>query len=169
MTKVTSFNPVLGHSPKVLILGSMPGRASLDANEYYAYSRNSFWRIMGEIVGFPPSSPYQARLDALKNSGIALWDVLHSCIRPGSADIAIESGTRVPNQFEMLFQCHPGIALVCFNGREAEVSYHKYVLPTLNLSDINYVRLPSTSPAYAALSFEKKLEAWTSAIGSQLA
>ncbi|MES9834211.1 MAG: DNA-deoxyinosine glycosylase [Candidatus Thiodiazotropha sp. DIVDIV] len=168
MTKVTSFNPIIGHSPKVLILGSMPGRASLDANEYYAYPRNSFWRIMGEIIRFPPSLPYPAKLEALKSSGVALWDVLHSCIRPGSSDSAIQPNTRVPNTFNKLFHNNPSITIVCFNGREAETSYKKFVLPKLENDDVQYLCLPSTSPAYAALSFEKKLVAWKLAISSHL-
>jgi double-stranded uracil-DNA glycosylase len=168
MTKVSSFNPVADHNAKVLILGSMPGKVSLEAREYYAHPRNSFWRITGEIAGFSPTSPYPDRLKALKQSGIALWDVLHSCVRPGSADSAIETGTRVPNDFDSFFQNHPEITLVCFNGVEAEKSFNKYVLPKLNHDGKKYVRLPSTSPAYAVLSFEQKLEAWQLAISSQL-
>jgi hypoxanthine-DNA glycosylase len=158
------FKPGGWESAKVLLLGSMPGVVSLDANEYYANPLNSFWRIMGNIIGFDPSAPYNARLEALKRSGIALWDVLHSCVRPGSADGAIESGTRAPNNFKTFFQSHPGIKLVCFNGAEAEKSYKRYVWPELSKCEICYVRLPSSSSAFAALSFEKKLEAWWKAI-----
>ena len=164
VAKVYSFCPVVGKSAKVLLLGSMPGVVSLDANEYYANPRNSFWRIMGNIIGFDPSAPYNARLESLKRSGIALWDVLHSCARPGSADGAIELGTRVSNNFETFFRSHTGIKLVCFNGAEAEKSYKRYVWPELSKCEICYVRLPSSSSAFAALSFERKLEAWRKAI-----
>jgi double-stranded uracil-DNA glycosylase len=169
MTQVTSFNPVADHSATLLILGSMPGRVSLDAQEYYAHSRNSFWRIMAEIIGFPLSSPYPVRLETLKQSGVALWDVLHSCVRPGSADSAIESGTRVANDFKTFFSSHPMITLVCFNGGEAEKSYNRFVLPKLNPHRMKAVRLPSTSPAYAALTYKKKLDAWRSTIALHLA
>jgi double-stranded uracil-DNA glycosylase len=166
--KITSFAPVIGSRVKVIILGSMPGRASLEANEYYAHARNAFWPIIGAIAGFSPTAPYLHRLDALKQSGIALWDVLHSCKRPGSADSDIISGTRVANDFGRLFSDHPEIELVCFNGSEAERSFNRFVLSSLNLREIDYLRLPSTSPAYAALSHEKKLEIWRAAIESRL-
>lgn len=168
MTQVNSFSPVSDQSAQVLILGSMPGVVSLNAQEYYAHPRNCFWRIMCEIIGCASSAPYPVRLEALKRAGVALWDVLHACVRPGSADSAIKSGTRVTNDFEAFFNTHPKITLVCFNGTEAEKSYNKYVLPRLNLSNIKYLRLPSTSPAYAALTYEKKRDAWRSAINTYL-
>ena len=167
MTKVSSFPPVVGRSPSALVLGSMPGKRSLEAGQYYAHPRNSFWRIVGEIAGFDPAAPYQVRLDALTASGIALWDVLDSCVRPGSADSAIEAGTRVANDFAAFFGEHPGIGLVCFNGAEAEKSFRRYVLPGLDTTRIHCVRLPSTSPAYAVLSFEQKLAAWRTALGDR--
>jgi double-stranded uracil-DNA glycosylase len=152
-------------SARALILGSMPGVRSLEANQYYAHSRNTFWRIMADIFSFDAASSYEIRLEALKTSGIALWDVLRACVRPGSLDSAIESGSRVPNDFQAFFEQHRGIKLVCFNGAEAEKSYHKYVLPRLNINGIKYVRLPSTSPAHAALSFEKKSAVWRDTLG----
>lgn len=169
MTRVSSFDPVVGGSPGVLVLGSMPGRVSLEASKYYAYPRNSFWPIMGSIVGFDPSAPYEERLEALVTAGIALWDVLHSCVRPGSADSAIQAGTRTANDFRTFFRRYPDIRLVCFNGAEAEKSYRIHVLPGLSGREIDQVRLPSTSPAYAALSLELKLAAWRRAIAAHLA
>lgn len=167
MTKVSSFAPVVGESPDVLVLGSMPGVRSLDAGQYYAHPRNSFWRIIGAITGFDPSADYQERLDALKRGGIALWDVLQSCVRPGSADSAIEEGTRVANDFQDFFREHSSIALVCFNGGEAERSFRRQVLGDLGDRPMRLVRLPSTSPAYAVLSFEQKLDAWRAVIGDR--
>ena len=166
MNTVVSFKPVTDSSARVLILGSMPGVLSLKANQYYAHPRNTFWRIMAGIFGFDAASPYEIRLEALKTSGIALWDVLHACIRPGSLDSAIEKGSRVPNDLKSFFTQHPGIQLVCFNGAEAEKSYNRYVLPELNVNGLKYVRLPSTSPAHASLSFEQKLALWQSALGT---
>jgi hypoxanthine-DNA glycosylase len=78
MPHVKSFAPIEKADAKILILGSMPGEASLKAGEYYAHPRNLFWRIMGELLGFDPSLPYKERIQALKSARIALWDVLRS-------------------------------------------------------------------------------------------
>jgi hypoxanthine-DNA glycosylase len=143
----------------------MPGVRSLTANQYYAHPRNAFWRVMAEIFDFDVALPYERRLESLKTSGIALWDVLYACIRSGSLDSSIRKGSRVPNDFQSFFSQHPDIKLVCFNGAEAEKSYNNYVLPALAINGLKYVRLPSTSPAHAALSFEKKVALWREAFG----
>lgn len=119
---------------------------------------------MSALIGFDHSISYEERLNALMQSGIALWDVLHSCVRPGSLDSAIKAGTRIANDFNALLQVQPHIELVCFNGAEAEKSFNRYVLPTLSRSAICCVRLPSTSPAHAGLSFEQKLLEWRAVI-----
>ena len=160
---VTSFTALSLPSAKVLILGSMPGVASLNAQQYYAHPRNSFWPIMARIVGFDVSAAYGARVAALTCSGVALWDVLQSCVRPGSLDSSIQAGTRVANDFAAFSQAHPGIRLVCFNGAEAQQSYNRHVRPGLNLQEVHYVRLPSTSPAHA-MAFADKLAAWQEAL-----
>jgi len=167
MGSIFSFDPVVDRSAHALILGSMPGVVSLRAHQYYAHPRNAFWPIMAEILGFTASTPYDARLEVLKTSGIALWDVLQACVRTGSLDSAIEKGSRVPNDFVSFFKRHPGITLICFNGGEAEKSYTRYVLPHLNISGVRCLRLPSTSPAHASLSFQQKLTAWKTALGAR--
>ena len=163
MPTIKSFNPIADTSARVLILGSMPGAQSLKAGQYYAHPRNVFWRIMADAYGFSAELPYEQRVAALKNSGVAVWDVLHACIRVGSLDSAIETGSRIPNDFAAFFQQHPDIGLVCFNGAEAEKSFNAYVHCQINVSCINYVRLPSTSPAHA-VSYEKKYAAWCAVI-----
>lgn len=88
-TRIRGFPPRIGTNPRVLILGSMPGIASLTANRYYAHPRNRFWTILGEWLGFDPSLDYASRVQALHRAGIAVWDVLAECEREGSLDAAI--------------------------------------------------------------------------------
>lgn len=163
MSLVTSFKPLSRPSATVLVLGSMPGAASLRAQQYYAHPRNHFWPIMARIARFDASAPYDARVEALTRYGIAVWDVLQSCVRSGSLDSSIQAGPRVSNDFAAFFAEHPGIRLVCFNGTEAQTSYNRQVLPQLNTQAVRYVRLPSTSPAHA-VGFEHKLAAWRAAL-----
>jgi len=138
----------------------MPGEESLRAVEYYAHPRNTFWRIMGELVGASHELPYDARIQLLQSSQIALWDVLASCSRGSSLDADIVAKTITPNDFSSFIKHHPHITHVFFNGAMAEKSYLKYVLPNLGETSLHYLRLPSTSPAHAAIRYEQKLEAW---------
>ena len=159
MSLVTSFSPIADESARVRVLGSMPGVLSLKANQYYAHPRNAFWRIMASIYGFSAEWPYEIRVEKLKASGVALWDVLHACVRVGSLDSSIEEWSRVPNDFQSFFQRHPHIRSVGFNGAEAEKSFGIYALPHLSVSGITFARLPSSSPAHA-VSLEQKVAAW---------
>jgi TDG/mug DNA glycosylase family protein len=165
MSAVTSFGPIADKSARVLVLGSMPGVLSLKTNQYYAHPRNAFWRIMASIYGFSAELPYESRVEALKASGVALWDVLHACVRVGSLDSAIEQGSRVPNNFQSFFQQHPFLKFVGFNGAEAEESFNTYVMPHLNVSGIAFARLPSSSPTHA-VSLGQKVAAWRVALGA---
>ena len=157
---VQSFPPVADRQARILILGSMPGRASLAAGEYYAHPRNLFWKIMAAMLGLEPQLRYGDRLRALRASHIALWDVMHSCERVGSLDASINASTIEPNDFAAFFGRHRKIAQVFFNGSTAEATYLRHVLPSVEPLGLRYTRLPSTSPAHAALSFDKKLAAW---------
>ena len=160
MPHVKSFAPIENADAKILILGSMPGEASLRAGQYYAHPRNLFWHIMGELLGTDPASPYSQRTQALKSARIALWDVLRSCRRKGSLDSNIDGGSLVPNDFGTFFRRHPEITHVFFNGSKAEECYRKHVRSSIKVEPIEYLRLPSTSPANASVSHERKLEAW---------
>ncbi len=163
MNRVRSFAPLAHRSARVLVLGSMPGVRSLEAAQYYAHPQNAFWRVMGTVLGFDAEAPYEERVEALKASGVALWDVLHSCVRPGSLDSAIEHGSRVPNDFAAFFRRHPALERICFNGAEAERSFRVHVPPGLEVEGLSYVRLPSTSPAHT-MSYASKLSAWRAAL-----
>lgn len=159
---VRSFPPIARPDARCLILGSMPGVASLNAGQYYAHPQNRFWPIMGCLLGFDVAQmSYHQRVTRLQQAGIAVWDVLQSCERAGSLDADIRRETQVVNAFPTFFAGHPLITRVYFNGGHAEQVFNQWVLPTL--SDAAYlrrVRLPSTSPAHASLSLEDKLAAW---------
>src|SRR4030066_2065545 len=145
MARLRCFAPVEDASAKMLILGSMPGKASLEAGQYYAHPHNAFWKIMGDLVGARPDLPYDQRLRILKASGIALWDVLESCVRTSSLDSHIREDAA--NDFVSFFQQHPQITQVFFNGAKAEQCFKKHVQSSLAATSLNYCRLPSTSPA----------------------
>jgi len=151
------FAPVSTPEARILILGSMPGQRSLADTQYYAHPRNAFWFIMGELVGAGPDVPYQQRLILLQKAGIALWDVLRFCERPGSLDADIKTNSMIVNDFDDFFHRHPGIKHVFLNGGKAAELYRKNVTH----ADIPTTRLPSTSPAMASLSREEKLAAWS--------
>ncbi|MFM9980077.1 MAG: DNA-deoxyinosine glycosylase, partial [Burkholderiales bacterium] len=106
----------------------MPGAASLAADQYYAHPRNHFWPIMGRLFGAGPELPYAKRVRRLKSCGIAVWDVLESCVRPGSLDADIEEGSIAVNDFAGFFDAHPRIGAVFFNGAKAESAYRRHVL-----------------------------------------
>jgi TDG/mug DNA glycosylase family protein len=158
---VCSFPPVSAADAKLLILGSMPGNASLAANQYYAHPRNLFWPIMGEVFGAGPELPYAERLLILQRQGVALWDVLKECFRVSALDSDIVEASIVANDFADFFTRHPGIRHVFFNGSKAEQAFRKYALPTLaHLPPMELVRLPSTSPANASIPMATRLQQW---------
>ena len=161
MTQIFSFPPISKSDAKVLILGSMPGAMSLRLQQYYGHPQNAFWKIAGEILDFDARDSYPQRAAALVQHKVALWDVLAACVREGSLDSAIDSSSMVPNDFAAFFARHPDIRRVCFNGAMAEGVYRKKVLPTLGTTyRIEYIRLPSTSPAHAGMSLLLKATAW---------
>ena len=160
MPHIQCLAPIARNDAKILILGSMPGKASLGAERYYAHPQNVFWRIMGSLISLDPALPYANKLQALMSARIALWDVLHSCIREGSLDSHIEAASQIPNDFQSFFSDHSNITHVFFNGALAEQAYRKHVLGQIPAGNIEYLRLPSTSPANAAISYARKHEAW---------
>lgn len=162
-TTLTGLPAATNADARVLVLGSMPGAASLKAQRYYAHPRNAFWPIMAAIAGADPQLPYAQRLQRLGDAGIALWDVLAHCVRDGSLDARIDIGSIVVNDFDTFFAMHPHITLVALNGGTAARVFARHVAPSLQ-PQVTTVALPSTSPAYAAMRAEDKLQAWRSAI-----
>ncbi|WP_207855856.1 DNA-deoxyinosine glycosylase [Sulfurisoma sediminicola] len=143
---------------EVLILGSFPSAASLAAGQYYAHRQNQFWRILGEVIGQPlQAMDYAGRQAAVKAAGIAIWDVYASCEREGSLDTAIRDGA--PNDFARLNKSASALRRVCFNGGTAG-----RFARTLAALGFETLILPSTSPANASWSYERKLAAWRDAL-----
>lgn len=159
------FPPIIGHNPKILILGTFPGKESLRKNQYYAHSQNGFWHILCKLLKISPESSYEQKKEALIKNKIALWDVLKACERDGSSDQAIKHHTIQVNDFNNLFTRYPSIKFIFFNGARAEMEYRKRVIPTLNNhQNHKYCKLPSTSPAMASLTREQKYRRWAEII-----
>jgi len=159
-TACNSFAPIIGHQPRTLILGSMPGVASLDAAQYYAHPRNRFWPLVAQILALELPPTYEARLDMLCRHGIALWDVLAQCERPGSLDSSIRAASQEPNAIPTLLAQHTSIQSILCNGRHAYTALQKF-FPDLKVA---VLALPSTSPANARWSFERLLGEWRAAL-----
>ncbi|UCZ61740.1 DNA-deoxyinosine glycosylase [Mycolicibacterium phocaicum] len=149
----TGLPAIVGANPRVLILGSFPSEKSLDTGEYYANTRNQFWRLLGSLIGFDAELPYTERIDAVTAAGVALWDVVHSCRRVGSLDANIDRKTLVLNDFHTFLAEHPTIERGFVNGLTAYTLFQQadIALPA--------ARLPSSSGALT-MSFADKLAAW---------
>lgn len=159
-----SFSPVADGRTRILIVGSMPGEASLRAGQYYAYKYNQFWKLAAALFSdgnIPPS--YPEKLAMLRRRSAGLWDTLHACERQGSLDSQIRRARA--NDFISLLKTYPRIRALLFNGQTA----HKYFVKFFGqLPGISYYILPSTSPAHAALSYEEKLTVWKDALTQAL-
>jgi hypoxanthine-DNA glycosylase len=161
MAQIHGFPPISRADARILILGSMPSRESLARQQYYAHPRNAFWPIVSALLSLDGPG-YQQRIDHVLDRGVAIWDVLQACHRRSSLDSDIDDQTLVPNDFGPFFREHPAIRRVFFNGAKAESVYVKRVLPGLGrqAAELPRLRLPSTSPAHAAMSLEQKTAAW---------
>ena len=162
MTHDECFPPIARADARLLILGSLPGRKSLDMQQYYAHPQNAFWKVIAQVLGFGSSLPYERRVESLTAHGIALWDVLAAAERPGSLDSSIVHASATANDFASFYRAHPHIRRVLFNGRKAEEMYGRLVLAGVSaeFADMRYSCMPSTSPAHAGMTFAEKLEKW---------
>lgn len=139
----------------MLILGSLPGEASLAAGRYYAHPQNLFWRLVGHAIGRDLASlEYEERLTALQARGIALWDTVASARREGSLDAAIREAEHA--RLAALVATLPKLRAVAFNGRKASAIGR----PQLAGSGLALIDLPSSSPAYAAMPLADKERLW---------
>ncbi|MCG3175588.1 MAG: hypothetical protein MOGMAGMI_00521 [Candidatus Omnitrophica bacterium] len=154
-TVLRGLAPIIDERSRILILGTMPGPVALARRQYYGFPGNHFWKVLPAVLGEPAVEAYPARLELLRRHHIALWDVLKTCRREGALDAEIRDG--VPNDLPALIAAHPAIGAVFLNGRLAERLYRRWFGGHLHLP----VRtLPSTSPAHASQSLDRKIDAW---------
>lgn len=151
---LTGLAPVIDVRTRILILGSFPGAASLAAQQYYAHPRNTLWPILSALTGEDLAGlPYAERLPRLLAHGFGLWDVLGACEREGSLDSAIRKPAA--NDFARLRHLCPLLETVGFNGQTSG----KFA-PAFAAAGYRTLVLPSTSPAHAAMTFDRKLADW---------
>lgn len=163
--RLTGLEPVFDAQVRVLVLGSFPGAASLQAAQYYAHPRNAFWPIMAALIGEPelPTQPYERRLQTLLRHRVGVWDAVASCQRDGSLDMAIVDAR--PSDLPALLRRLPALRAIACNGALA----HKETRASLGDVGVPVLRLPSTSPAHAGVSLAHKLAAWREALAPHLA
>ncbi|MCA1322852.1 DNA-deoxyinosine glycosylase [Herbaspirillum sp. alder98] len=154
---LASFAPVVASDTRVLILGSLPGAASLAASQYYGHPRNNFWRLVGEVIGVDlVAMDYETRLSTVLAHQIGLWDVIANARRTGSLDSEIRDHTQ--NDLLTLIDTLPALKTIAFNGGTAA----KIGLKALGerAGEYRIISLPSSSPAHASLSYDQKLTSW---------
>ncbi|MBA4266793.1 MAG: DNA-deoxyinosine glycosylase [Comamonadaceae bacterium] len=178
MNRLQGLPPVIDAHTRLLVLGSFPGVASLRAQQYYGHPQNHFWKILGALWDLPlPSAPYPERIAALRAHGLGVWDVYQACQREGSLDADIRQGEL--NDFSVVVRTCPLLEAVAHNGGESH-RHARHVAAALNgrlMADLPGVlqgerdpkqvlihRLPSTSPANASWSFERKRQAWAAVL-----
>lgn len=156
-----SFDYIADNMTSTLIIGSMPGEVSLAAGEYYAHKHNLFWRFVFEAFGEEYNVPkYKEKITLLTSHRFGLWDAAKSCMRDGSLDTNIKNVE--PNDFKTLFQIYPNIRRLLFNGQKAFQLFKRFHGDLLEKLD--YVVLPSTSPANASIPLDKRRQDWFEAL-----
>jgi hypoxanthine-DNA glycosylase len=155
MDRKASFPPFVTPQTRLLLLGSLPGEASLRAARYYAHPQNQFWRLVGAVIDHDLMAlAYEDRLAALQRAGIGVWDVVADAVRPGSLDTAIRDHR--PNDLSALIATLPALRAIGFNGKTASRIGHELMPADAGLALID---LPSSSPAYT-IGLANKMAAW---------
>ena len=155
MKIVHPIEPFYQENSKILILGSFPSVKSREQMFFYGHSQNRFWRVISSIFGEKVPNSIEEKKKLLENNGIALWDVIHSCEITGSSDSSIKNAR--PNDISKILKS-ANIQKIFVNGKTAKVHYNKYIKNEIGREAIC---LPSTSPANAAWSLDKLIEAWS--------
>ena len=158
--RIRGLPALCGRHPRILILGSMPSVSSLEQKQYYGHPRNAFWPIMADLLGFEKRLPYEESCRRVTRHGIAIWDVIGECIRPGSLDSAIVQGSERINPVDEFIDGHPEIATIALNGGTAARLFKRHCLPHLEADELRILEMPSTSPANARMNYAEKRERW---------
>lgn len=164
MSRLRGLAPLVSGDTRVLVLGSFPGARSLQLQQYYAHPQNHFWPIMQALwplAGWPADKNYARRCECLLAQGVGVWDVYAECDRQGSLDTAIRNARL--NDFPGLLMRSPQLVGIAHNGGES-FRHAKAVGQALAAAgmggQVHIHRLPSTSPANASWTFERKCTAW---------
>lgn len=158
--KIYSFDPTtIDNRTRILILGTLPGKISLEKHQYYANPRNQFWLILENIFGQSGGDNYDDKLKFLLDQGLALWDVLESAEREGSSDRNIRHP--VPNDFTSLFQTHQGLKALAFNGGDTKRYFDELMPKNQSIYKLEHFYMPSTSPLNTHLTLEQKIAQWS--------
>ena len=163
-TVLRGLSPALRDDARVLVLGSMPGEASLRQQQYYGHPRNRFWPLMAALCDVDAASPYPQRIASLNAAGVALWDVLGECVRRGSLDSAIERCSEVANPIAALCAGLPALRAIALNGGKAAQASARHIEPQFDAAlsrRMAIYRLPSTSPANASYALPQLQAAWS--------
>jgi hypoxanthine-DNA glycosylase len=148
--------PIASRDARLIILGSLPGDASLAAKRYYAHPTNQFWRLLGPAIGRDLATlTYAGRLGALASARVGLWDVIESATRRGSLDQSIR--TAAANPLAEWLGGFPDLRAVAFNGQAAARSARRVLEP---IDGIALIDLPSSSAAHT-MAFADKAAAWS--------
>lgn len=150
-----SFDPISNPDTRILILGSMPGDKSLELGEYYGHPRNRFWRILATITNSDLPIDYADKKAFLFRSKIGVWDVAYKANRKGSLDSAIKEDE--PNKLDEFISAHKNLKTIAFNGKKSQLLFEKHFD---RKTGINYITLPSSSPANAGISFDEISNLW---------
>jgi hypoxanthine-DNA glycosylase len=161
LPRLSGLPPVIAANTRLVVLGSFPGAASLRQQQYYGHPRNHFWPLVGalwQLDGFS-TRPYEERIAELGRRGLGLWDIYASCRRQGSLDQAIEDAEF--NDLAGLRQRAPALQAIAHNGGESARAQRQTAALGLPV-----FKLPSTSPANASWSFDRKRSAWQAAFAA---
>jgi hypoxanthine-DNA glycosylase len=149
--EIHPFDPIVFKNSEILILGSFPSLESFNQSFYYAHPRNQFWRLLSELTSLPINNRDQ-KIWLLKESQIALWDMVKNCTRESSLDSSLEDIE--VNDIASFLEVHPSIQKVAFTGRLSEKLFKMH----FDYLEVETAYLPSPSSAYAKMSFEEKLK-----------
>jgi len=160
VTRLQGLPPIVPDQPHVLILGSMPSVASLEKQQYYGHPQNAFWRIVAQLNDFQWQPDYAQNVSQARQRGIAIWDVIGECERPGSLDSAIVKGSEKLNAIPELLLRYPTIFRIGLNGGTAAKLFKRHCLPRMDADAYRIISLPSSSPANARMTFVEKCQHW---------